>query len=178
MSSSTAASAIPKQLLTSEGGHSKDSTSRCRGSPIPPDSPLLNKAPASPQLQRARQIHRELSRARHFRASRESSRHSSRQGSRQGSRCSTPARGGSRAGSPTRANGINLPINQRPMTGELSFAVRPALGGRKGWMIMPDNGGGTEEDGGDPDALQRVVEMIKEMELCGHAVPERITIKV
>jgi len=93
-------------------------------------------------------------------------------------RCSTPARGGSRAGSPTRANGINLPINQRPMTGELSFAVRPALGGRKGWMIMPDNGGGTEEDGGDPDALQRVVEMIKEMELCGHAVPERITIKV
>ena len=54
----------------------------------------------------------------------------------------------------------------------------PALGGRKGWMIMPDNGGGTEEDGGDPDALQRVVEMIKEMELCGHAVPERITIKV
>ena len=52
------------------------------------------------------------------------------------------------------------------------------MGGRKGWMIMPDNGGGTEEDGGDPDALQRVVEMIKEMELCGHAVPERITIKV
>lgn len=44
-------------------------------------------------------------------------------------------------------------------------------------MIMPDNGGGTEDEE-DPDALQRVVEMIKEMELCGHAVPERITIKV
>ena len=63
--------------------------------------------------------------------------------------------------------------------GELSFAIRPAIGGRKGWMIMPDDKeGGSEEAVTDPDALQKVVEMIREMELSGHAVPERITIKV
>ena len=77
---------------------------------------------------------------------------------------------------------VELPSEKKPslvVVSEYTFLIRfPALGGRKGWMIMPDNGGGTEEDGGDPDALQRVVEMIKEMELCGHAVPERITIKV
>ena len=148
-------------LLASEGKEVR------RGSPIPPDSPLLNKTPASPQLQRARQIHRELSRARHFRASRESSRQASRQGSRQGSRCSTPARG-SRASSPVHVN---------KSMGELSFAIRPAIGGRKGWMIMPDGEDAAPSDS-DPEALQRVVEMIRDMELSGHAVPERITIKV
>jgi len=166
------------QLLASEGQEVR------RGSPLPPDSPLLSKSPASPQLQRARQIHRELSRARHFRASRESSRHGSRQGSRQGSRCSTPARG-SRASSPSRdqpaAASCNGLVNKSDMTGEMCFAVQPAPGGRKGWIIMPDDPGSPiprDSSESDPDALQRVVEMIREMELSGHAVPDRITVKV
>ena len=42
-------------------------------------------------------------------------------------------------------------------------------------MIMPEEDGGA---GFEANCLGRVVEMIKEMELSGHAVPERITIKV
>ena len=57
---------------------------------------------------------------------------------------------------------------------ELSFSIRRHLGGRQGWKIMPD------EDMSlcSKDALQKVVGMIKEMELKGHVIPERITIKV
>ena len=35
------------------------------------------------------------------------------------------------------------------MSGEVSFAVRPSLGARKGWKIMPEAGGDAIED---PDA--------------------------
>ena len=150
-------------------------TAQSRGrSPIPPDSPLLNKTPASPQLQRARQIHRELSRARNFRAS--LSRENSRGGTpRNGSRIGTPSRG-SRCGSPTRGNGEEsaLPVNKAVVHGELSFTIRPSIGGRKGWKIMPEDDGAIE----DGEIIKRVVEMIKEMEFSGHTVPERITIKV
>ena len=159
-------------------------------SPIPPNSPLLNRAPESPQLARARKIHREMTRAKGFRASlsRDSSRAGSRSGSRVGSRCATPSRNSrcatpsrnSRAGSPEEKGGGDLgvggiPVNKVMMSGEVSFAVRPSLGARKGWKIMPEAGGDAIED---PELLRRVVEMIKEMEFSGHAVPERITIKV
>lgn len=160
-------------------------------SPIPPNSPLLNRTPESPQLARARKIHREMTRAKGFRAS--LSRESSRAGSRcgtptgRGSRCGTPSRNsrcatpskGSRAGSPEEkgedvsVNGI--PINKMMISGEVSFAIRPSLGARKGWKIMPESGGDAIED---PELLQRVVDMIKDMEFSGHSVPERITIKV
>lgn len=157
-------------------------------SPIPPNSPLLNRAPESPQLARARKIHREMTRAKGFSLSRESSRAGSRSGSRVGSRCATPSRNSrcatpsrnSRAGSPEEKGGGDLgvggiPVNKVMMSGEVSFAVRPSLGARKGWKIMPEAGGDAIED---PELLRRVVEMIKEMEFSGHAVPERITIKV
>ena len=159
--------------------------------PIPPNSPLLNRTPESPQLARARKIHREMTRAKGFRASlsRESSRAGSRSGTptSRGSRCGTPSRNsrcatplkGSRSGSPERkgedlsVNGI--PINKMVISGEVSFAIKPSLGARKGWKIMPETGGDAIED---PELLQRVVDMIKDMECCGRAVPERITIKV
>ena len=157
-------------------------------SPIPPNSPLLNRTPESPQLARARKIHREMTRAKGFSLSRESSRAGSRSGSRVGSRCATPSRNSrcatpsrnSRAGSPEEKGGGDLgvggiPVNKVMMSGEVSFAVRPSLGARKGWKIMPEAGGDAIED---PELLRRVVEMIKEMEFSGHAVPERITIKV
>merc|ERR1719211_502942 len=158
-------------------------------SPIPPNSPLLNRAPESPQLARARKIHREMTRAKGFRASlsRDSSRAGSRSGSRAGSRCGTPSRNSrcatpsrnSRAGSPEEKGGdlsVNgIPINKMMISGEVSFAIRPSLGARKGWKIMPESGGDAIED---PELLKRVVDMIKDMEFSGHAVPERITIKV
>ena len=74
-----------------------------------------------------------------------------------------------------------LTINKSSLTGELIFAVQPAPGGRKGWIIMPEDDGPSaprDSSESDPDALQRVVEMIREMELSGHTVPDRITIKV
>ena len=156
-------------------------------SPVPPGSPLLNRTPESPQLARARKIHREMTRAKGFRASlsRESSRPGTPNG--RGSRCGTPSRGsrcatpskGSRAGSPEGKGGdvsLNgLPINKMMISGEVSFAIKPSLGGRKGWKIMPEAGGDSIQD---PELLQRVVDMIKDMECCGHAIPERITITV
>ena len=172
----------------SNGIETSKNTSIITRSPIPPNSPLLNRAPESPQLARARKIHREMTRAKGFSLSRESSRAGSRSGSRVGSRCATPSRNSrcatpsrnSRAGSPEEKGGGDLgvggiPVNKVMMSGEVSFAVRPSLGARKGWKIMPEAGGDAIED---PELLRRVVEMIKEMEFSGHAVPERITIKV
>jgi len=158
-------------------------------SPIPPNSPLLNRKPESPQMARARKIHRDITRAKGFKASlsRDSSRAGSRSGSRQGSRCATPSRNSrcatpsrnSRAGSPDDRSGdasVNgIPINKLVISGEVSFAIRPSLGARKGWKIMPEGGGDAIDD---PELLRRVVDMIKDMEFSGSAVPERITIKV
>ena len=58
---------------------------------------------------------------------------------------------------------------------ELCFSIRKHLGGRTGWKIMPETASATSMK---PDALMRVVGMIKDMELNGHAIPERITIRV
>ena len=40
---------------------------------------------------------------------------------------------------------------------------------------MPESGGEPETD---PEILQRVIDMIHEMEFSGRTVPERITLKV
>merc|ERR1711997_649742 len=123
-------------------------------SPLPPDSPLLRPStPQSPGSRRAREIQREARRARNFRDSLE------RSGSR--SRGGTPAR----CSTPTTKTTTSIP-------GEMSFSVKPNLGTRKGWKIMPESGEP------DPEMLQRVIDMIHEMEFSGRAIPERITLKV
>ena len=43
----------------------------------------------------------------------------------------------------------------------MSFSVKPNLGTRKGWKIMPESGEP------DPEMLQRVIDMIHEMEFSG-----------
>merc|ERR1719219_2826633 len=123
---------------------------------IPADSPLLRPStPQSPGSRRARELQREARRARNFRASLD------RSGSGSRSRGGTPAR----CGTPTSKTGC-----------EMSFSIKPSVGGRKGWKIMPANKDGLEET--DPEILQRVIEMIHEMEFSGRAVPEQITLKV
>merc|ERR1712106_1051657 len=56
---------------------------------------------------------------------------------------------------------------------EISFHIKKALGMRKGWKLMADDG----EDM-DGSALKTLVTMIKDMECQGFAVPDRITVKV
>ena len=127
-------------------------TTALKKSPVPPDSPLLRPStPQSPASRRARELQREAKKARNFRNSRSGSR----------SRGSTPV---PNAGA------------KKPLTGsELSFSIKPSVGGRKGWKIMPESGGEPETD---PEILQRVIDMIHEMEFSGRTVPERITLKV
>ena len=59
------------------------------------------------------------------------------------------------------------------LTGEICFTIRKHLGGRQGWKIMPEK----ENTLKQTDALMKVVSLIKDMELKGHAIPEKITIK-
>ena len=125
---------------------------------LPPDSPLLRPStPQSPGSRRAREIQREARRARNFRDSLE------RSGSR--SRGGTPARS-TPTPKTTTTSTVTIPGE------EMSFSVKPNLGTRKGWKIMPESGDP------DPEILQRVIDMIHEMEFSGRAIPERITLKV
>jgi len=57
---------------------------------------------------------------------------------------------------------------------EVSFSIKKSFGSRKGWKIMPDDG----QQNIDASALQNVVSIIKDMEIKGFAVPERISIKI
>merc|ERR1712106_292195 len=132
-------------------------TSRSPSPPPPatapprPDSPLLCPHTLSPAIRRARSFNKDLRRAASFRAARE----------RQSlSRNNSPAC--SRNASP-----------ERREKQEISFHIKKALGMRKGWKIMADDG----EDM-DGSALKTVVTMIKDMECQGFAVPDRITVKV
>ena len=137
-------------------------TSNKKNNPVAPDSPLLRPStPQSPGSRRAREIQREARRARNFRDSLE------RSGSR--SRAGTPAR----CSTPTAASTTST-SSPLAVPGEMSFSIKPSLGGRKGWKIMPESG----ETSPDPELLQRVIDMIHEMEFSGRAVPERITLKV
>merc|ERR1712001_405950 len=99
----------------------------------------------------ASELQREARRVRKFRASLD------RSGSGSRSRGGTPAR----CGTPTSKTGH-----------EMSFSIKPSVGGREGWKITPANKDGLEET--DPEILQRVIEMIHEMEFSGRAVPEQI----
>eukprot|EP00088_Acartia_fossae_P068926 TRINITY_DN8856_c0_g1_i1.p1 TRINITY_DN8856_c0_g1~~TRINITY_DN8856_c0_g1_i1.p1 ORF type:complete len:219 (-),score=72.68 TRINITY_DN8856_c0_g1_i1:33-689(-) len=133
-------------------------------SPIPPGSPLLSPVPISPAQKRARSFTKELLRARSFRAQRERScsRNNSRNSSRVNSRCGSP--------DPEIEN-INPIKIQKDQ--EVTFIIKRSLGSRKGWKIMPEDGGEM-----DSEALKKVVSMIKDIEFQGFAVPERITIKL
>lgn len=129
-------------------------------SPVPPDSPLLRPStPSSPGSRRARELQREARKARNFRASLD------RSGSR--SRGGTPIRGATPTKSPL--------VSSNSGSAEISFSIKPSVGGRKGWKIMPTEDTNVEPD---PEMLQRVIDMIHEMEFSGRAVPERITMKV
>merc|ERR1711892_1057690 len=121
-------------------------------SPIPLSSPLLSPHTDSPALKRAKSFNKDLRRTRSFRAAREKS--SSRQNSAANSR--NP--------SPRRDAGNNM---------EVSFSIKRALGSRKGWKIMADDGHNI-----DGSALKTVVNIIKGMEFQGFAVPERISINI
>jgi len=124
--------------------------------PVPQDSPLLHPRPLSPCVQRARSFNKDLRRAASFRAAKE----------RSCSRNSSAAN--SRQGSPEPA-----PAAAPPSSAEVSFSIKRALGARKGWKIMTEDG-----ESLDSNALRAVVGMIKEIEYQGLAVPERITIRV
>jgi len=145
---------IPEQL-------EEDSSPECPPrSPLPPDSPLLRSRAMSPALQRARSFNKELRRQASFRAAREK---------QSLSRNNSPAV--SRNPSPERQE--QVVVNQEQ---EMAFRVKKCLGSRKGWKIIPDNDDNSEDI--NTVALRTVVNMIKEMECQGFAVPERISVKV
>jgi hypothetical protein len=118
-------------------------------SPVPPDSPLLSSS-RTPTSPVVKRA-RELRRAGSFRRSLERSRERSK------SRADQAAR-----------------EKEKEHVEEVSFSIRRHLGGRQGWKIMPEAMGATL----NPEAVKAVVGMIKEMELSGHQIPERITIRV
>jgi len=124
--------------------------------PVPQDSPLLHPRALSPCVQRARSFNKDLRRAASFRAAKE----------RSCSRNSSAAN--SRQGSPEPA-----PAVAATSSAEVSFSIKRALGARKGWKIMTEDG-----ESLDSNALRAVVGMIKDIEYQGLAVPERITIRV
>merc|ERR1711963_687214 len=135
-------------------------------SPLPPGSPLLNSRVMSPALQRARSFNKELRRQASFRAARE--KHSlSRNASPVCSRAASPIC--SRNTSPVRCES---PL----ISQEISFKIKKCLGSRKGWKIFPEDDNNVGEM--DTKALKTVVNMIKELECQGFAVPERISVKV
>eukprot|EP00095_Tigriopus_kingsejongensis_P008842 maker-scaffold15_size728074-snap-gene-1.12 protein:Tk08842 transcript:maker-scaffold15_size728074-snap-gene-1.12-mRNA-1 annotation:"hypothetical protein PPL_07323" len=129
--------------------------SKGRSAPLPPDSPLLCRTPPSPMALKARELKRELRRARSF--------HRSLERSREGS-CS-------RYESDDEASDGSQPPAMRTKPEEVSFSIRKNSGNRKGWKIMPEVGQIIK-----PEALKKVVAMIKDMEVKGHDIPERISI--
>jgi len=151
-------------------------------SPLPPGSPLLNSRVMSPALQRARSFNKELRRQASFRAARE--KHSlSRNASPACSRNASPACSRnaspvcSRNASPVCSRNTSPVRCESPVISqEISFKIKKCLGSRKGWKIFPEDDNIVGEM--DTKALKTVVNMIKELECQGFAVPERISVKV
>merc|ERR1712029_205727 len=143
-------------------------------SPLPLGSPLLNSRVMSSALQRARSFNKELRRQASFRAARE--KHSlSRNASPACSRNASPIC--SRAASPVCSRNTSPVRCESPVIPqEISFRIKKCLGSRKGWKIFPEDDDIVGEM--DTKALKTVVNMIKELECQGFAVPERISVKV
>merc|ERR1711892_498596 len=150
--STPAASRSPSPYELIPRSPTRSPSPRLTHSPVPLSSPLLSPHTESPALKRAKSFNKDLRRARSFRAAREKS--SSRQNSAANSRNPSPCRDA----------GNNM---------EVSFSIKRALGSRKGWKIMADDGHNI-----DGSALKTVVNIIKGMEFQGFAVPERISINI
>eukprot|EP00096_Caligus_rogercresseyi_P013824 TRINITY_DN6424_c0_g1_i1.p1 TRINITY_DN6424_c0_g1~~TRINITY_DN6424_c0_g1_i1.p1 ORF type:complete len:158 (-),score=44.46 TRINITY_DN6424_c0_g1_i1:203-676(-) len=152
----------PLRLNIGDGSRTPNYTSPCSSAPGTPLRGLspsrsgtpcgLDTPPLSPSVRRARELNRDFRRGKHFRESSLSRR---------------------------------TPINKEPTSccppppgTELSFTIKPYLGGRKGWKIMPEGGSETSEPVTDPYILKRVVDIIKEMEMNGGVIPERLSIRI
>lgn len=128
-----------------------------RRTPIPPDSPLLqkNNSASSPQLKKVKDFNRTMRRAKSFRALHHQ-------------RCNSDSDASSN-------NSDAMMISLE----EVTFNISRTKFGRKGWKVYC-----CDEDDVDFRALvnsgvlDRVLSNIKHLELTGHAVPERMTVKV
>merc|ERR1712106_400563 len=129
---------------------SRSPSPRVTHSPVPRDSPLLHPHSASPALKRAKSFNKELRRARSFRTAREKS--ASRNNSAVNSRSASPCKDDEQ---------------------EVSFSIKRALGSRKGWKIMADDGHSI-----DGLALKTVVSMIKDMEFQVNNWPRRASVNI
>ncbi|XP_040568166.1 uncharacterized protein [Lepeophtheirus salmonis] len=143
--------------ITLEGSRTPNYVSPCNSAPGTPLRGLspsrsatpnpYDAPPISPSVRRARELNRDIRRGRNFRENSLSRR------------------------TPLRSDSV-----PRPPGTELSFTIKPSIGGRKGWKIMPEE---TESEPiTDPVILKRVVDMIKEMEMNGSVIPERLSIRV
>jgi hypothetical protein len=66
--------------------------------------------------------------------------------------------------------------------GNVTFSIKRSQYGRKGWKVMPAPAEAGEENLNlktlDIEIIDRVMARIREIELSGHVVPERMTMKV
>lgn len=129
-----------------------------RKTPIPANSPLLtpHKHNTNTNLERVKTYNRNLRRARSFRAQRERSYDNT--GLREGRCNSTSA-------------GTAPPM---PMPKEVSFTIRKSQFGRRGWKVMPEDNLNLRHVNGD--IIDKVMCTIRDFELSGRAVPERMTL--
>merc|ERR1719150_2936829 len=118
--------------------------------PLPPDSPLLQKAPQDPILKRIRSFNKSLKKAQSFRLTRAKSKSVEK---------------------------VVEPEPEETFSGkEISFKVKKTMMGRIGWRIMPEDDSLNLKM--NKDILNQVLERIKDMQYCGQAVPEKITVKL
>ena len=75
-----------------------------------------------------------------------------------------------------------ISLSSASPAGEIAFKISRTQYGRKGWKVTPN----FAEDAEEVDfkvlvaagVLDRVLGNIKQLELAGHAVPERMTVKI
>ncbi|TRY78938.1 hypothetical protein TCAL_16728 [Tigriopus californicus] len=131
-----------------------------RKTPIPANSPLLtpHKPATNSNLERVKTYNRNLRRARSFRAQRERSYDNT--GLREG-RCNSTS------------TGTAPPM---PMPKEVSFTIRKSQFGRRGWKVMPEDNLNLRHVNGD--IIEKVMCTIRDFELSGRVVPERMTLRL
>lgn len=127
-----------------------------RKTPLPADSPLLRSHTSSPQLQKLKNFNKNLRRARSFRAQ-----HRHRDASE--SSCNSE--------------------NNNNHNDHVTFSIKKTKFGRRGWMVMLDGNDEDHETNGmkwmaEVGIMDRVLTNIRDLELAGHAVPEKMTIRI
>jgi len=115
--------------------------------PVPADSPLLQKAVVNPSIKRIKSFNKSLRRARSFRMSREKS-------------CD-----------PEKASTTNPDLGT-----EVTFLIRKSMSGRIGWKIMPEDENLNLRL--NKNILEEVMSRVRDMQLSGQTVPEKISIKI